>query len=202
MRIAVLIDADNISASHAPKVFPHAAKLGTAVIRRLYGRPSSITAWEAVARDEFCEMRPLANLGPAKNGTDIALAVDAMDIFHEGVVGAFCIVSNDRDFVPLARRLRAAGKGVHAICLRSDERYLKVFDSVLDLEASIVGAFRAIIKGRGPELSLSEAGKLLREHSPGLIPTSGKASLRKALEASGAFELIGSGPGTRVRLLA
>lgn len=203
MRFALLIDADNISAAHAPTIFSHASKLGTAAIRRVYGGTNAMPPWTAATHDELCEMRPLSSLRLGKNGTDIALAIDAMDILHGGAIGAFCIASNDRDFVPLAIRLRAVGKSVHAICLRSDERHAKVFDSVLELEPepAIVQAFRAITRNREPELSLPEAGKLLREHSPGLIPTTGKAPLRKALEATGMFEFPGTGSSLRARLV-
>jgi hypothetical protein len=202
MRMAVLIDADNIPASHATRIFSHLSKLGTAVVRRLYGRPSSMTDWGMVARDELCEMRPLANVGPAKNGTDIALAIDAMDILHDSTVGAFCIVSNDRDFVPLAIRLRAAGKSVHAICLRSDERYPKAFDSVFELEHDdpIAEALLKITEGGAREVSLGEAGKLLRALLPNAIPTTGKSPLRKFLKDTGKVDFSGTGAAIKVRL--
>jgi NYN domain-containing protein len=206
-RIAVLIDADNIAAALAPTIFAHIPKLGTTIIKRVYGRPGAMTDWGGAAATELCEMRVQGNIGPAKNGTDIALAIDAMDILHCGVVDAFCVVSNDRDFVPLAIRLRASGKAVHAICKRGDERYSKAFDSVFELDPMpsmhpIVDAFRKITAGRTPELSLAETGKLLRECLPGVIPTSGKAPLRKALVETGQFTFSGTGPAVRVSLKA
>lgn len=205
MRVAVLIDADNIAASHAPQVFASAASLGVVTVRRAYGKGSAARDWADAANDALCEIRVQAHVGPAKNGTDIALAVDAMDILHTQAVDIFCIVSNDRDFVPLANRLRAAGKLVHSICKLADERHKKAFDSVVELEPPphpIVTAFREITAGRSPEISLGEAGKLLRERLPNAIPTAGKAPLKKALEATGMFEFSGSGPSLRVKLVA
>ena len=201
-RIAVLIDADNISASHAHDIFARARELGTPVVRRLFGRLGALTDWQAAARDEICETRGPPQGGSAKNGTDIALAIDAIDILHGGGVHGFCIVSNDRDFVPLAIRLRAAGKQVHAICTRRDTRMEKAFDSVFELSVSpIVDAFRALAADKGHEMSLGEAGTLLRQHLPGVIPTSGKAPLRKALEDTHRFEFVGTGAAIRVRLI-
>lgn len=206
MRIAVLIDADNIAAGFAPTIFAHVRRLGTPTLRRIYGKLSAMTDWHEAARHEVCEMRLQGSAGPAKNGTDIALAVDAMDILHGDTVDAFCIVSNDRDFVPLAVRLRASGKPVYAICKRGDERYARAFDTVLDLEPvppshPLVDAFRCATANGASELSLSEAGKLLRERLPGTIPTSGKAPLRKALEETGRFSFSGTGSAIRVRLI-
>lgn len=203
MRVAVLIDADNIPASHASRVFATASSLGTVSVRRAYGKASAARDWLEAASDALCEMRIQASVGQSKNGTDIALAVDAMDILYNHAPDAFCIVSNDRDFVPLANRLRTAGKLVHSICRLADERYRKAFDSVVELEPPhpIVTAFREITKGGPKELSMTEAGKLLRRHAPGLIPTAGKAPLRKTLEATGRFEFPGSGPSLRVRLV-
>lgn len=205
-RIAVLIDADNISAKHAHQIFSQAATLGTPVIRRIFGRPSAMVDWQEAARAAVCETRGLLPGRSAKNGTDIALAVDAMDILHAGGLQAFCIVSNDRDFMPLANRLRAAGRPVHAICKQGDPWMAKAFDSVFELEPArkespIVDAFCQLTADRGHEMSLGEAGKLLRKHLPGVIPTSGKAPLRKALESTGRFALSGNGSAIRVKLV-
>ena len=47
---------------------------------------------------------------PGRNATDIALAIDAIDLLHERAIDTFCIVSNDRDYEPLAARLRKSGR--------------------------------------------------------------------------------------------
>jgi hypothetical protein len=209
MRVAVLIDADNIPASHAPKVFSTAASLGTLTVRRAYGKAGAARDWADAASDTLCEIRVQPNVGPAKNGADIALAIDAMDILHSRAVDGFCIVSNDRDFLPLASRLRAAGKIVHAICRVADDRYKKAFDLVIELEPiesidlvdPVVDAFRQITATGQGELSLATAGALLRKHLPGVIPVGGKA-LRRTLESSGQFVISGTGAGMRVRLVA
>lgn len=204
-RLAVLIDADNISAGCAPDIFAHVSRIGLPIVRRVYGKPSVIASWIEATQSELYECRPQASVATAKNGTDIALAIDAMDIFHAGVAGTFCIVSNDRDFVPLAIRLRASGLWVHAICKQKDERYAKAFDSVLELEprSPIVEAFRKITSAGRKELGLAEAGKLLRDVAPaGLIPAPGKGRLRKVLEGTGQFSFTGAGSATRVRLRA
>ncbi len=202
-RIAVFVDADNIRSAFAPAIFEHIASLGRPTILRVFGGPAAMTDWHQAGRDALCEMRLQNNVAAGKNGADIALALDAMDVLHGGQADVFCIVSNDRDFVPLAIRLRCSGKLVHAVCKRADDRYRKAFDAVVELEAEspIVEAFRKIAEGRS-DLSLGETGKLLRQLLPGVIPTSGKSPLRRALEATGRFELPGTGSAMRVRLKA
>lgn len=203
-RLAVLIDADNISPTFAPAIFSRVAELGVAAVRRLYGRPSAIMSWEKAATDEVYELRPQLGITSAKNGTDIALAIGAMDILHEGLADAFCIVSNDRDFVPLAIRLRAVNRQVHAICTKSDERLLRAFDTVFDLTptSSILAAFHRIVADtKKHEFGLAEAGTLLRRYDrSGVLPPPGKGKLRKVLEDTGHFEFPGDGPVTRLRL--
>ena len=46
------------------------------------------------------------------NSSDIALVIDAMDMFHAEDFDAFAIVSSDSDFTGLASRLRRGGKYV------------------------------------------------------------------------------------------
>ena len=205
-RLAVLIDADNIAATLAPQILSRAVTLGMPVIRRIYGRPGVVPAWMEATKEELFEYHTQPTVASAKNGADIALAIDAMDILYAGAVTAFCIVSNDRDFVPLALRLRAAGKATYAVCKRGGDRYTKAFDLVFELDQpddAIVEAFRKITNANKQELKLAEVGKLLRAVAPaGLIPPAGKGRLRKTLEATQQFEFLGNGADTRVRLTA
>lgn len=201
-RLAVLIDADNICAAFAPAITKHVSGLGTPVTKRAYGKQAAMTDWAQAGREMLCEMRLLINLGPGKNGTDIALAIEAMDILQASVADSFCIVSNDRDFVPLAVRLRASGKAVHAICKQADANYRLAFDSVFELETvrhPIVDAYRELAAGR-PDMGLGEVGHLLRQQLPGVIPTTGKSPLRRALLDTGQLVITGEGSNMRVKL--
>lgn len=113
-RLAVLIDAENISAKYAVPLFEEIAKLGEASVRRLYCdvQSASSTAW--------LELQPQLGLVPVhqpkntvgKNASDIALVVDAMDLMHSGRFDGFVLVSSDSDFTRLAQRLREEGLDV------------------------------------------------------------------------------------------
>ena len=50
-----------------------------------------------------------------KNCADMELTIAAMDLLHDRALTGFVIVSEDRDFVPLAMRLRRVGKFVIGI---------------------------------------------------------------------------------------
>ncbi len=226
MRIAVLIDAENIPAERAPAVMAKAHKLGDPNIVRLYGdfTQPRLGGWLELARGGGWQPVLQLSGGRAKNSTDISLAIDAMDILHGGAADAFCIVSDDRDFVPLVTRLRAAGKRVYVMCRTPDSRLERISSGVFPLlpaakpvvakpavakpvakavkEPPIVAAFREIA-GSGPlEMSLASAGQALRKHAPELVPAGGKGTVRKLLRESGYFVEVGAGPTLGVRLKA
>lgn len=48
-------------------------------------------------------------ISKVKNGTDIALVVNAMDILNENTVDTFYLVTSDSDFTPLVKHLKSKG---------------------------------------------------------------------------------------------
>lgn len=117
--LAVLIDAENVSHRQADKVFALAEKLGELRVRRLYGNAAG---WDAAIRRHAVGAGRCLAPAAGKNGADIALAVDAVDLLHDGVVAGFCIVSSDGDFSSLAWRIRDAGKLAYGIGLKTAAR--------------------------------------------------------------------------------
>jgi NYN domain len=205
-RLALLIDAENIEVALEAEIIAHAKAMGDLNIVRIFGdfTEARMTGWLEAARAKGYQPTLQFNGGRGKNSTDIALTIDAMDILHSGAVEAFCIVSDDRDFLPLAIRLRAAGRRVFAICKTADERMRSVCTDVIALKPKvtdppIVTAFRAV-SGSALEMTLSQAGLALRRHAPELMGAVGKGKLRKVIVESGRFVEIGSGPGLRIRL--
>jgi uncharacterized LabA/DUF88 family protein len=113
-RLAVLIDADNASASVAKELLEEAAKFGTATTKRAYGdwTTQNLTGWkEHLHRHSIQPMQQFAYT-KGKNATDSALIIDAMDLLYAGNVDGFCLVASDSDYTRLATRLREAGKTV------------------------------------------------------------------------------------------
>jgi len=115
IRLAVLIDADNVPAPIAPGLFKDIAKLGEASVRRIYGDFSGprLKPWaDQLGEHGIVAHQNFANT-PGKNASDIALVIDAMDLLHSGRFEGFCLVSSDSDFTRLASRIREQGLAVH-----------------------------------------------------------------------------------------
>jgi hypothetical protein len=53
-----------------------------------------------------------------RNTTDLQLAMDAIDLSQDQEIAMFVLVAGDRDFVPVARRLQAAGREVLVVAFR------------------------------------------------------------------------------------
>lgn len=112
--IALLIDADNSPARSVQKIFSELARHGKVNIRRAYGNwtSNSLKGWEAILHDHAIQPIQQYDLTKGKNATDIAMAIDAMDILYTKQVDTFCIVTSDCDFTPLATRILSEGKSV------------------------------------------------------------------------------------------
>ena len=108
MKIAVLIDAENISGKYVNVILSEANNLGNVIYKRIYGDWTSnqMGAWKSVVLDNSIQpIQQYSNVS-GKNSSDSSLIIDAMDLLYEGRVDGFCIVSSDSDFTRLASRLR------------------------------------------------------------------------------------------------
>ena len=114
-RIALLIDADNVSHTKVAIMLAELSKYGTANIRRAYGDWAStgLKGWKTKLH-EFA-IRPIQQFSysTGKNATDIALVIDAMELLYTQDLDAFCIASSDADFTPLIMQLKANGHEVY-----------------------------------------------------------------------------------------
>ena len=104
-RVMLLIDADNVSID----VMEQAIKLllnqhGGLHVRRAYCTAESAVANQAVFKR--LGIKPMVNLATGKNSTDIALAVDALDLVLAERPEVVAIASSDSDFAPPAARSR------------------------------------------------------------------------------------------------
>lgn len=113
LQLAVLIDADNISASYAAAIFDELDQYGYATCRRIYGNWSQSNSWKRDILLEYSIM-PVQQFDytTGKNSTDMAMVIDAMDLLYKDAVDGFCLVTSDCDFTRLAMRLREERKYV------------------------------------------------------------------------------------------
>jgi uncharacterized LabA/DUF88 family protein/Fe-S-cluster formation regulator IscX/YfhJ len=117
MKLAVLIDADNIPHANVREMFEEIAKYGTPTFKRIYAdwTKQTVSGWKKVLLENAITPIQQYSYSTGKNATDSALIIDAMDILYTGKVDGFCIVSSDSDFTRLATRLREAGMKVIGI---------------------------------------------------------------------------------------
>ncbi len=113
-KIAVLIDAENVSGKYIKLILDEVSNYGTATYKRLYGdfQTASVKAWMKNLQDYAITPVFQYNYTQGKNASDSALIIDAMDILYSGNVDGFCIVTSDSDFTKLVLRLRESGMTV------------------------------------------------------------------------------------------
>lgn len=109
-KVCVLFDADNITPDVVPRVLDAITKhIGDPVIKRAYGDWSlpHLAGWQAVLKERAISGIHQPNLA-GKNSSDMALAIDAMDLLHQKAndIQVFCIVASDGDYTRLAQRIR------------------------------------------------------------------------------------------------
>jgi uncharacterized LabA/DUF88 family protein len=117
LRLAVLIDADNVPYSNVRGMLQEIAKYGTPTFKRIYAdwTKPTVSGWKTVLLEHAITPVQQYSYTTGKNSSDSALIIDAMDILYTGRVDGFCIVSSDSDFTRLATRLREAGMKVFGI---------------------------------------------------------------------------------------
>src|SRR5210317_92862 len=117
LKIAVLIDGDNIPSKYIKEMMEEITKYGTPTIKRIYGDWTKLhlSKWKKILLENA--ITPIQQYGytSGKNATDSAMIIDAMDILYSEKVNGFCLVSSDSDFTRLATRLREAGMKVFGI---------------------------------------------------------------------------------------
>jgi uncharacterized LabA/DUF88 family protein len=117
LRLAVLIDADNVPYANIKEMLEEIAKYGTPTFKRIYAdwTKPTVSGWKTVLLENAITPIQQYSYTTGKNATDSAMIIDAMDILYSNRVDGFCIVSSDSDFTRLATRLREAGMKVIGI---------------------------------------------------------------------------------------
>ena len=137
IRLAVLIDGDNIPSAYVKEMMEEIAKYGNPTIKRIYGDWTNphLVKWKNMLLENA--ITPIQQYGytTGKNATDSAMIIDAMDILYSEKVDGFCIVSSDSDFTRLATRLREAGMKVIGIGERkTPEPFIVACDKFIYVE--------------------------------------------------------------------
>lgn len=165
VRVAVLIDCENISYKLAGAILGETTKHGTLTVKRGYGdwASSYLSGWRKTL--PLFAVQPVQQFSYAagKNSSDAALIVDAMDLLYAGNVDVFCIVSGDSDFTRLVTRVRESGRKVYGLGSRiTHPSFVNAFDrftftEVLDSDALIPALEDAETGAEPPESAPTES---------------------------------------------
>lgn len=157
-RIALLIDADNVSVDVLRQILHRLQLTGHRLQhRRAYGSVQKAVEFAEICRDHAIRFLPSTFAGP--NATDIAMAIDAIELMLRQPVDEVVIVSSDMDYSPLIVRLRelgcrVTGYGQQGKSGRDIERdYERVYDS---FEVVALSNARPVARATRPS-NLSEA---------------------------------------------
>src|SRR6195952_1830165 len=157
LRLAVLIDADNVPYANVKQMFEEIAKYGTPTFKRIYAdwTKPTVSGWKNVLLENAITPIQQYSYSTGKNASDSALIIDAMDILYTGKVDGFCIVSSDSDFTRLAIRLREAGMKVIGI---GEKKTLNPFITACDkfIYIEILKKGKALQDGNNKEASRNE----------------------------------------------
>ncbi|ROZ63912.1 NYN domain-containing protein [Ramlibacter sp. WS9] len=134
-KVMLLIDADNVSADVIEQATQRTlAEYGAIHVRRAYCNAEMAVKHQLLFKR--LSVRPMVNLSAGKNSTDIALAVDALDLVLAERPDVVVLVSSDSDFAPLVIRLREKGCRVCGIGQqgKTGEETTTVYDEFTDLQ--------------------------------------------------------------------
>lgn len=157
LKLAVLIDADNVPYSNVKGMMEEIAKYGTPTTKRIYADWTKPNAggWKSVLLEHAITPIQQYSYTVGKNSSDSAMIIDAMDLLYSDKVDGFCIVSSDSDFTRLAIRLRESGMKVIGIGeKKTPNSFIVACDRFIYIEV-LDGA----IKKKTPKTRLAEQNK-------------------------------------------
>lgn len=175
-KIALFIDADNVSAKFGKQIIDELSQRGEIFIRRIYGNweKNILHGWNECILNFSLRAVQQTDFVAGKNATDMSLTIDAMDVLYGGRADVFALVSNDSDFTPLAIRLRESGINVVGLGNgRAANSFRMACSEFIDLDAPVREKFpieqiskpigkKSTSKGNSPvQLSLFAEDKIV-----------------------------------------
>ena len=170
--IVFLIDVENLSVpAWIEEAFQKLEQSRESIaVRRAYGSADTLKRVAPVLLARA--IRPFANLSLSKSTTDVALAVDAMELSCLTPVPTTVVIgSGDADYVPLVVRLRE--RGIRMVCVSEPAKLspeaLPWYDEVI-----LVGQDQLIAELSLPSVGPDAMHKLLPAAPAKAAPASGR----------------------------
>ncbi len=191
LKLAVLIDADNVPYSNVKGMMEEIAKFGTPTTKRIYAdwtKPNA-NGWKSVLLEHAITPIQQYSYTVGKNSSDSAMIIDAMDLLYSDKVDGFCIVSSDSDFTRLAIRLRESGMKVIGIGeKKTPNSFIVACDRFIYIEVldGAIKKTRAIGRNKSAKpTAISENKKPLEKETPIKIDNQTIELIEDTLEAIG-----------------
>ncbi|MBK1440199.1 NYN domain-containing protein [Parapedobacter sp. ISTM3] len=173
LKIAVLIDADNVSNTKIASILDEVKRYGIPSIKRIYAdwTKSHVTGWKEPLLTHAITPIQQYSYTSGKNSSDSALIIDAMDILHSQQVDGFTIVSSDSDFTRLAIRLRESGKMVIGVGEKKTPKpFIAACDKFIYIEILDKDATTTTPNGKTPTETATSAVKVVKQTAQGVQP--------------------------------
>ena len=162
LRLAVLIDAENVPRNCIKSVMEEIAIYGTPTVKRIYGDWTSptISGWKNSLLENAITPIQQYSYTTGKNSSDSAMIIDAMDVLYSEKTDGFVIVSSDSDFTRLAIRLREAGQRVIGIGERkTPNAFIAACDKFTYIEVIRAGGEESVLERESPAGETGENGQ-------------------------------------------
>ncbi|KAG7146332.1 hypothetical protein HYQ46_004870 [Verticillium longisporum] len=199
VKLAVLIDADNVSPAMAAPLLAEVAKFGTAFARRAYGdwTGNSLRSWKEQLLTQSIQPVQQFAYTSGKNATDSAMIIDAMDLLYTNRFDGFCLASSDSDFTRLAARIRESGLVVYGFGERKTPKPFVAacdkfthFENILYNDEQLVAVQPSLpVVATVPTAKASTSNAFLAQRSSQAVPSLRNEAqlakqLRMAIEAA------------------
>lgn len=218
LRLAVLIDGDNLSPQYADEMLTKLALQGEVVIRQVFGDfvLHENSPWNTQPPHPLgIEPVQVDRLYQGCNSTDLALIARAKALAKAATIDGVCVASSDGDFACLADLLNKANKlFLVAAPLLASRTLVEVCDRYIDLDGDyqapndnglcsrqlwLLANAIAMHTNKNGWAKLSAVSRFLRCHSPSYAKNKwGYRKLTKLLRAVGCFDIRKS-PGGPMR---
>ena len=199
--LALLVDGDNIGASHVDEILKRSGREGPRRVFRVYGDATRCPQWTARPGAHFIH-------AAGQNAADFTMSIDAAHLMHAYAIRRFMIASSDGDFSHIATYLVEQGCQVLGLGeAKTPPAFREACTGFFEIGApsetdQIIEALRQIIRQSGQDGALiTEVNGKMRGRLDIKISERPEKNWRGFLaQHKSDFVMDPKGPNSRVRL--
>lgn len=162
LRLAVLIDADNVPYANVKAMLAEIARYGTPTIKRIYGdwTQPTLSGWKKVLLENAVTPIQQYSYTTGKNSTDSAMIIDAMDILYTNRVDGFACIERLRFYEACYPSARSGQAGDWNWRTKTPTPFISACDRFIYLEilSDDKKKKQRSMKARGSQPALEEPG--------------------------------------------